>query len=177
MSPTGHLAIGFAVKKWDAKVPLVWYLAGATVIDLIYMGLSFLGLEGFGNNPWSHSLLMAFVWSALATTIVWLVTKHVKSAWLMGFVVFSHWILDFIVWDNLPLAFAKNPVLGLGFYNFIGFDLNALTLNFASILATGLELTLLVVGIVVYFSARKQAHSNQNSPVSGSYHTSKGTQS
>lgn len=169
MSPTGHLAIGFAAKKWDTKIPLVWYLFGAYIIDLLYMGLSFFKLEGFGNNPWSHSLLMSLVWSSVAATIVWLLSKHLKSAGLMGFVVFSHWLLDFIVWDNLPLAFSKSPHLGLGFYTLIGFDLNALALNSASIIATGLELSILIVGIVLYLSSKKRTRNSRSASASIQY--------
>ena len=105
MSPTGHLGIGFAVKRLDAKLPLWGYLVGAYAIDLLYMGLSILNIEHFNDNPWSHSLMMALLWSTLAGLTVNKAVKHHRSAFLMSGVVFSHWLLDIIVWDQLPLAF------------------------------------------------------------------------
>lgn len=155
MSPTGHLAVGFAVKHWKTKIPLLWFLIGSYAIDFIYLGLLFMGVERFGYNPWSHSLLMAVGLSFIVLVITELVTKHWKSAYLMGAVVFSHWVLDFIVWDNLPLAFEKDPGLGLGLYNIIGFDINVPTLNTAMIIATGFELALLIVGLLIYYYSRR----------------------
>lgn len=155
MSPTGHLAIGFAVKHWKSKVPLIWYLIGSYTIDIIYIALLFVGIESFGNDPWSHSLVMVIVYSCVAVAITWILTKHLKSAMLMGTVVLSHWILDFIVWNNLSLAFEKNPSLGLGLYTKIGFDINALSLNMAMVIATGLELGLLIIGILIYLNSKK----------------------
>jgi len=155
LSPTGHLAIGFAAKKWETKVPLIWLLIGAYLIDLVYLCFQALGIEEFGNNPWSHSLLMAFVYSSLAGILTWFFTKHQRSAILMGLVVMSHWILDFIVWNNLSLAFEPNPSMGLGLYQWIGFDINALTLNMSMFISTGLELGMLVLGIVIYIGSRK----------------------
>jgi len=65
MSPTGHLAIGFAAKRWDSKIPVIWYLLGANIIDIVYLVLSVLGIESFGNNHWTHSLLMAIIYANL----------------------------------------------------------------------------------------------------------------
>lgn len=161
MSPTGHLAIGFAVKRWDSKIPLVWFLVGAYAIDLIYVVLLALGIESFGNDPWSHSLLMAIVYSMLIGMIAWLFTKQRRSAILMGVVVFSHWILDFIVWGNLPLAFDKTPLLGLGLYNVIGFDISVPQLNMGMMIAGGLELIMLIIGFILYRSSLKKSTSSK----------------
>lgn len=155
MSPTGHLAVGFAVKHWKSKIPLIWYLIGSYTIDIIYIGLNLIGFENFGNNPWSHSLVMVIVYSCVAAIITWIFTKHQKSSILMGIVVLSHWLLDFIVWNNLPLAFEKTPSLGLGFYSQIGFDINIPTFNLAMVIVTGLELGLLIIGILIYLKSRK----------------------
>lgn len=53
----------------------------------------------------------------------------------MALVVFSHWILDFIVWDNLPVFFDKTHVVGLGFYDKIGFSLTGLKMDSGTIIA------------------------------------------
>jgi hypothetical protein len=159
MSPTGHLAIGFAAKRWDSKIPLIWYLAGAYVIDIVYFVLLALGIESSSNDPWSHSLLMAIVWSILFALIVWVIVKHRRSALLMGLVVFSHWVLDFIVWDNLQLGFSKTPMFGLGLYRIIGFNISALKLDMGSLVATSIELGLLIIGIILYWTAKKKPRS------------------
>lgn len=156
MSPTGHLGIGFAVKRLDAKIPLWGYLVGAYIIDLIYMGLSFFKIEHFGYNPWSHSLLMAILWSFATGLIVFKIVKHRNSALLMSSVVFSHWILDFIVWDQLPLAFGSTMISGLGLYRRIGFDILAPGINTGSMIATMIELGILAIGILIYWTSKKK---------------------
>lgn len=155
MSPTGHIAVGFAVKHWKTKIPLIWFLVGSYAIDIIYLVLLLVGIESFGNDPWSHSFVMAIVYSCTIGGITWMFTKHQNSAILMGFVVMSHWILDFIVWNNLPFAFEKNPSLGLGLYTKIGFDINLLVFDMAMVIATGIELGLLLIGLILYFNSRK----------------------
>jgi len=155
MSPTGHLAIGFAVKRWDSKIPLIWYLIGANFIDIIYMLLTVLGIESFGNNPWTHSLLMAVVYANLGGLLTYTIIRQRNSSILMGIVIFSHWLLDFIVWDNLPIAFSKTPLLGLGLYNIIGFNINAIQFNSGLIIATSIELVLLIIGVFLYLKSKK----------------------
>ena len=157
MSPTGHLGIGFAVKRLNAKIPLWGYLVGAYVIDLIYMGLSFLKVEHFGYNPWSHSLLMAILWSVVTGVIVFKIVKDSNSSLLMSIVVFSHWILDFIVWDQLPLAFGSTMISGLGLYRWIGFDILSPGMNTGSIIATLIELGVLVIGFMIYWTSKKKS--------------------
>jgi len=156
MSPTGHLAIGFAVKRWDSKIPLIWYLLGANFIDLFYVLLTVLGIESFGNNPWTHSLLMAIVYANLGGLLTYVISRHRNSSILMGIVIFSHWLLDFIVWDNLPLAFSKTPLLGLGLYNMIGFNISSLQFNSGLIIATSIELIMLIIGVFIYLNAKKE---------------------
>jgi len=155
MSPTGHLAIGFAVKRWDSKIPLIWYLIGANFIDIVYLLLTVLGIESFGNNPWTHSLLMAIVYANLGGLLTYIICRERNSSILMGIVIFSHWLLDFIVWDNLPIAFSKTPVLGLGLYNIIGFNINAIQFNNGLIIATSIELILLLIGVYLYIKSKK----------------------
>ncbi len=155
MSPTGHLAIGFVSKgKLKTKIPLMGLLVGSYLIDLVYLVLLVLGIESFGNNPFSHSLLMALVYTICAGLLTAVLMKSKAEGLVMGAVVLSHWVLDFIVWDNLPLAFGKTPLVGLGLYAKIGFDFNAIQLNSGMLIATALELIMLVIGILVYIKTR-----------------------
>jgi len=74
----------------------------------------------------------------------------------MGVVIFSHWLLDFIVWDNLPLTFSKTPLLGLGLYKLIGFNINSIQFNTGLIIATSIELIMLITGLFIYINSKKK---------------------
>jgi len=63
----------------------------------------------------------------------------------LGLVVFSHWIFDFLMHSNLPLFFEGSPQLGIGLEN-TGPGFLAITI---------FDLVVLVVGIAIYFRARK----------------------
>jgi hypothetical protein len=156
MSPTGHLAIGFISKgKLKTRIPLIWLLIGSYLIDLVYLGLTLLGIESFGNDPYSHSLVMALVYTLCAGLLTWALMKNKAEGVLMGAVVLSHWVLDFIVWDNLPVAFGKTPLVGLGLYARIGFDFNAIQFNSGMMIATAIELVMLLIGILLYRKRRQ----------------------
>ena len=65
ISPTGHLALGFAAKKYTKDIPLPILLIAAYTIDLLYFIFIGLKMETYAFNPWSHSLGMALIWSML----------------------------------------------------------------------------------------------------------------
>ena len=114
MSPNGHLALGFAAKKYSINIPLPILLIAAYTIDLLYFVFIALKMETYAFNPWSHSLGMALIWSMLGGFIFYLNKHNIKQALIIGLLVFSHWILDFIVWDNLPIFFDASQRIGLG---------------------------------------------------------------
>jgi hypothetical protein len=86
-------------------------VAAAFGLDLLWPILLLLGFEtvrvhpgdtaftnlAFDSYPWSHSLLVATVWSGLAV----LVTRRVYQSWrvgaLLGSLVLSHWVLGLIM--------------------------------------------------------------------------------
>ena len=150
MSPTGHLAIGFAVKKHAPEIPLILLLIAAYAIDLIYFVFIAFGLDRFEYNPWSHSLLMAILWSVSAGMLTLLIGKKARNALVVGLLVFSHWLLDFIVWSNLPVAFDPAHRIGLGLYDKIGFSMTKLSLTSGTLIATGIETVMLIAGVMLY---------------------------
>lgn len=150
MSPTGHLAIGLGAKKYAPKIPLIVFLIASYAIDLIYFIFLTLGMDKQDYDPWSHSLLMAIIWSAIATLITFLFSRKFRNGFVVGAVVFSHWILDFIVWDNLPISFERRKVIGLGLYDKIGFSLTGLRINSGTVIASSIELSMLIVGLAIY---------------------------
>jgi hypothetical protein len=161
MSPTGHLAVGFTAKKYAPQIPLVVFLIAANAIDLLYFLFLALGLDTIEFDPWSHSLFMAVIWSVCAGLITMFFSRKFsggkyRNGLVMAFVVFSHWILDFIVWNNLPIYFDKTRVVGLGLYDKIGFSLTGLKIDSGTIIATSIELGMLIMGIAIYiFYLRK----------------------
>jgi hypothetical protein len=150
MSPTGHLAIGFAAKKYAPKVPVAVILIAAYAIDLLYFIFLALGMDTLDYDPWSHSLLMAVIWSLCAGLLAASLCRELRSGLVIGLVVFSHWVLDFIVWGNLPLYFDPANRAGLGLYDRIGFSLTPLNLGPGAILAAVLESGMLFAGLAVY---------------------------
>lgn len=150
MSPTGHLAIGFAAKKAAPQIPVIIFLIAAYAIDLIYFLFLALGIDKFEYNPWSHSLFMAIVWSVAAGLITLFFSRKFRSAFVIGLVVFSHWILDIIVWDNIPISFDKSLRVGFGLYNRIGFSLTGMKFDSGTVIAASIELGMLLSGLAVY---------------------------
>jgi len=127
----GHYAVGFAAKKVAPKTSLAWFVAGATLLDLLFPLFLILGWENarfvpaespflrisLDNYPWTHSLLMAVVWSVGFGALCWLVTRARGAALLAGAAVFSHWVLDFITHrPDMPLLPGGAARVGLGLW-------------------------------------------------------------
>jgi len=51
MSPTGHLAMGFAAKRIEPAIPLWTLLVSSHAIDLLYFGFLFIGLDTMSYAP------------------------------------------------------------------------------------------------------------------------------
>ena len=127
----GHHAAAFAGKRLSPRIGLGTLVLAALWLDLIWPFLTLAGIEHFridpGNTaftpidfydyPWSHSLVMALVWSALFA-IVYKLTKHqTRDAMIVGAAVLSHWLLDFVTHaPDLPL-WPNGPKMGLGMWH------------------------------------------------------------
>ena len=115
----GHFAAGLALKTFKPDTPTWGLMLGVGLLDWLFGMFVAFGIEGgtIGhlNIPWSHSLLMASVWSVLFACLFWRSGQGVMA--LMFCAVMSHWVLglvshqpDMTLW---PHAAAK---LGLGAY-------------------------------------------------------------
>ena len=129
----GHLAVALLAKRTAPAVGLGWLMAGVTALDLIWPVFVLAGIEHvrivpgataftplvFDSYPWSHSLLMAFVWGlALAGVARWRGVRAVVP--LLTALVVSHWVLDFASHaPDMPLWPGSSPRLGLGLWNSI----------------------------------------------------------
>jgi len=163
MSPTGHLAVGFAAKKYAPEIPLFVFLTAAYAIDLIYFLFLALGIDTVEYNPWSHSLFMAVIWSLIAGLITLLIKRQFRNGLVIGIVVFSHWFLDLIVWDNMLIFFDQSQRIGFGLYNRIGFSLTGMTLNSGTVMATSIELVMLIIGVGIYILFLRKSRKEKKS--------------
>lgn len=148
----GHFAIGLLGKRKDPLPSLAMLFIAVQFLDLIWPVFVLLGIEtlsidpgntkmtplNFEYYPYSHSLLMAMVWSAVFGGIYFLFTKNKKGSWLLAGLVMSHWILDLITHrPDLPLSPFTEQKLGLGLWNL-------------PVVAIPFEVLLFVTGIYVY---------------------------
>lgn len=155
MTPIGHFAVGFALKRFVPKVNIAVLLLSTWIIDVVFMIFAITGVEGMENlknagsvpSPLSHSLFMAIVWSALTAIVVFLITKNKKTTIVLFAATFSHWLLDFFVWSNQNIFFGGSPQIGLGLYDKYFFKMSN-----GSLYSLFLELGLLIVGVILYIN-------------------------
>lgn len=126
----GHFAVGLAAKRYAPRVSLGTLFLACQALDLIWPPLVLAGVEkvrvdhaataftpfDFIHYPWSHSLLMTLIWSAVAFAITRLLRFTNLDAAIVAGVVFSHWLLDVITHrPDMPIAFGETKI-GLGLW-------------------------------------------------------------
>jgi hypothetical protein len=152
----GHPATGFAAKRLAPAASLGILFVAPIFLDLLWPFFLRLGIEqvridpgntaftplDFTHYPWSHSLLMAVVWSVVFGAAYRMWKADTRGAVVAGALVLSHWVLDFVVHrPDLPLYLDRMKV-GLGLWNFV--------------LATlVLELTMFAGGLALYLRATR----------------------
>jgi hypothetical protein len=159
MAAIAHLGVGLAAKRIAPEIPVGYLVLGAYALDVVFGGFWLAGIEhvpkpgGVPPPVWSHSLLMALVWSGLAALIAARIGHRVRTGVVFGLVVFSHWVVDFITHPmtaafpgdtGLPLWFAGSPLVGLGLYR------TKLGVNVG-------EYGTLALGILIYILARRRS--------------------
>ena len=150
----GHYSVGFAIKSDDNKIPLWVLFVAVQFVDILWGTFVLLGIEKLrivpgitASNaldlyymPYTHSLIGALCWSALAFGLYRILSgtgAPRKGAFFVALAVFSHWILDFIVHrPDLPL-YDDTLKAGLGLWNF-------------KYLAFALEAVILIGGMLLY---------------------------
>ena len=130
----GHTAVALAARSRFPKVPLVWWMAAAFALDLLWPLFLLAGIERvsivpgatafnplvFDSYPWSHSLLMTCAWGMLFAGIARLRGVAPAAAAVLAAVVVSHWVLDFVAHaPDMPLWPGASPRFGLGLWNSI----------------------------------------------------------
>jgi hypothetical protein len=163
----GHYSVAFAIKSDENRIPLWVLFIAVQFLDYIWATLVLLGVEklrvikGFtaGSmldsyyHPYSHSLVAALIWSALAALVYkkfWQAKASNRAALLVALAVFSHWLLDFIAHPRDLAIYDNKWKVGLSLWNYRGLEF-------------GLEVALLAGGIALYLArnaisaARKKA--------------------
>jgi len=131
----GHYSIAFACRTERNKIPLWVLFVAVQFLDYIWATLVLMGIEklrvtkGFtaGSmldsyfHPYSHSLIMAMVWSVIAALVYRRVCgrygrRYSGSAPLIiGLAVFSHWIFDLIAHPRDLAIYDNTWKVGFGF--------------------------------------------------------------
>jgi FtsH-binding integral membrane protein len=153
----GHYGVGLGLKK-TAPVSLGLLFLACQFLDLLWPTFLLLNIEyvSINNNastpvpltftdyPYSHSLVMAIVWSVLFGGVYWLIKRNKKYAFILGLCVLSHWVLDLIVHlPDLPLyPSASSPKVGLQLWT-------------KPIASTILESFIFIVGLILYLRSTK----------------------
>ena len=150
----GHYGVAFAVKTERNKIPLWVLFVAVQLLDFLWAPFVLLGIEKVrfvpgitATNaldlyymPYTHSLIGALFWSAMAFAIYKIGWRNIASnsaALLVGFAVFSHWLLDLIVHrPDLPI-YDDTIKVGFGLWNYRGIEFV-------------LEIAILLIGAVLY---------------------------
>jgi FtsH-binding integral membrane protein len=153
----GHYGAGLSFKKAAPPISLGLFFLAVQFLDLLWPTFLLLHIEHvqitsdksqpipliFTDYPYSHSLLMALVWSALFFLLYWLARKNGRDALILGVAVFSHWVLDLIVHlPDLPLYPGGSVKFGLELWRY-------------PVVTAILEGLIFFVGLFLYLKATK----------------------
>ena len=151
----GHIAVGFASKRFAPRTSLGLLVAAAMFADLLWPVLLAFGLErvridstarwsnlDFVSYPWSHSLAALIFWATVCAGIYWAVTRYRPGAVLIWIGVVSHWVLDWITHrPDMPL-WPGSALYGVGLWNSIAGTMTV-------------ELAMLAAGLWLYLRATR----------------------
>jgi hypothetical protein len=152
----GHYGVGFAVQRMDRQVPLWVLFVAVQLLDVLWAPLVLLGVEKVrivpgitATNPldlyyipFTHSLVAAFAWSAVAfvTYRRWRGGRS-ATALLVALAVLSQWALDWLVHRAALPLYDNTAKVGLGLWN-------------APAIAFALEAVFLFGGIALFLRGR-----------------------
>ena len=151
----GHFALAFGAKRAAPSVSLGTMFIACQFADLLWPVMLTLGLEqvaiepgntvmtpfNFISYPYSHSLVMLLIWSALFAVVYRIVRgSHPAAMMTIAALVFSHYILDVITHrPDMPITIGGATKIGLGLWNHPG-------------PALALESALFLTGTAIYSS-------------------------
>ena len=135
----GHYGVAFALKTPRNKIPLWVLFVAVQLLDFLWAPFVLLGIERVrfvpgitATNaldlyymPYTHSLIGALFWSAIALVFYKICWRNIASnsaALLVGFAVFSHWLLDLIVHRPDLAVYDDTLKVGFGLWNYRGIE-------------------------------------------------------
>lgn len=153
----GHYGVAFAARGVEKRLPLWAYFMAVQWVDILWTMLVFFGVEQvhiqpgvnpsgplvFDFYPYTHSLMAAFGWAAMAYGLYrFIITRRQGSqlaAGILALCVASHWFLDLVVHlPDLPIT-DEHLKVGLGLW-------------YHPTLELATELVLLFAGLAYYLS-------------------------
>jgi hypothetical protein len=130
----GHYSASFAGRAVEKRLPLWLLFIAVQFIDVLWSVFILLGIEkarivpGFtaSNNldlyymPYTHSLLGALGWSAVAYAVCQMVPRlrGRRTGLILAAAVFSHWVLDLIVHVPDLALYDSVGKMGFGLWNY-----------------------------------------------------------
>lgn len=152
----GHFAVGLMAKRAAPRVSLPVLFAAVSFLDILWPLFIVLGVEharivpgitaasplDLYDYPWSHSLAMSLVWSAVFAAPLFF-AKRVRDGLIVAGCVFSHFVLDLVTHrPDMLIAPGTTERFGFGLWN-------------ALVPAVAVEALLFVAGIVVYVKSTR----------------------
>lgn len=146
----GHFAMGVATKPAAPSIPVWMLFLAPQFMDVLFIPLVALGVEGYEPGPYGHDVLDATYTHSLVGALLiagaayWLGDRYWREArggLVLGGLSFSHWIVDlFVHHQDMPLLpgnLGGFPMLGFGLWDH----------EYA---VFGTEVALAVVGVGLY---------------------------
>jgi hypothetical protein len=148
----GHIAVGFASKRWAPNVSLGWLLVAPVFVDILFSVFVLLGIERARIVPGiteampldlqyvgvSHSLVAVLGWAVAFAALYLALHGDRRAAVILAVGVFSHFVLDWVSHGpDMPILPA-GPRFGLGLWNY---PVTAMLVE-SAMLAAGLALYL-----------------------------------
>ncbi len=155
MAGIAHLGIGLAFTLLAPDIHVLILVICAYLLDIIFFGFMFAGLEQMPKSDraseasWSHSLLMAMIWTFLAAIITLLFTHNLFTTVIIGLLVISHWVIDFLV---SPMSYVYPNDTGKPLHPFGGSSkvgMGLMKTKLGIILSEGIPLSL---GLIIFIS-------------------------
>jgi hypothetical protein len=131
----GHLAVGFAAKRFAPKTSLGTLLVASQFADILWPVLLLTDVEharivpgitkasafDFYDYPITHSLYGMCAWGLFLASVHYVVKRYRAGALAVFVVVVSHWFLDLLAHrPDLPLRPDSHQKFGFGLWNSIG---------------------------------------------------------
>jgi hypothetical protein len=140
----GHVGVALAIGRAERRINVGAFVIAALLLDALLWLFVLMGWESVRIPPnfalthqpefvfpYSHGLLAAGAWSALAAVVTaWLYSRSKQLRWratiLVAAAVFSHWLMDALVHrPELPLAGKASTTVGLALWDHMPLALSA----------------------------------------------------